>query len=232
MWGIHNGESLRAPLLSPQLWFVPPVSQDPDALLPLLSHQERCWGQALPPLRQRQYWRSRAAMRSLLGKLLAVAPHELPLHSPPGAPPQLALSYGTVSLSHANGAMLIGWSPEPIGVDLEPAARSFDARGLMQRFFALREQRQLIDLPAEPLRQAVLRSWLVKEAAIKWRHRTLAEELTAWVFDHQAGVLERAGDGLQLHPLEGRIEAWRWAAVGDGLQPSVSAPLTWRFECG
>lgn len=218
---------------SPQLWFVPPAPQPGPggALPPGLSEPEQRWAQALPLQRQGQYGRSRAALRQVLGGLLQLEPLQVPLHSPPGQPPRLADAHGWVSLSHAAGGVLLAWSPQPVGVDLERAERRFDAAALAQRFFPPAERQQLAVLPASQLRSAVLRSWLAKEAAIKWRQRTLAQELADWSFDHRDGRLLHGRDGTVMNPCEGALAGWRWAAVGPGLAPlgPTPVPLIWRF---
>jgi phosphopantetheinyl transferase len=118
-----------------------------------------------------------------------------------------------VGLSHSGPALLIGWSPQPIGVDLEAAARPLQARALMRRFFPPAEVEQLEGLPPARLREAVLGSWVLKEAAIKWRHRGLAQELSAWWFDHGRGRLRHLGDGLCPEWQAGLVGGWRWGAV-------------------
>lgn len=228
----HNGESLGAVLPSPQLWFVPLVPRAPGALPSQLSAQERGWGEPLPAPRRQQYWCSRAVMRQLLSGVLGCTPLQLPLHSPPGEPPQLEPGHGSVSLSHTSGALLIGWSPLPIGVDLELLDRRFDALALMRRFFPAAEQQQLLAMASHQLNAAVLRSWLAKEAAIKWRQRTIAGELAQWTFDHHSGLLRHCSDGLKLQPLEGAVESCCWAVVGEGLEQGQLIPQTWPFECG
>jgi 4'-phosphopantetheinyl transferase len=228
-------------LPTPQLWLVPwdppehagvcsDTWSEHAALASALSASEQHWADRLPAPQRWRYAMSRAAMRHLLSGVLDVAALQVPLHSPPGKPPQLAPQQGFVSLSHARGAALIAWSPAAIGVDVEAADRSFDARALLQRFFPLQEQRQLQALPAEPLRQAVLRSWIAKEAAIKWRQRSLAQELTAWSFEHASGLLHHCSEALTLKPCEGLCQRWRWAAAGESLESLQVAPLIWRFE--
>lgn len=222
-------------LTPPQLWLLSPVGRGlppgdggvADTPPDVLSPQERCWGAALPPLRRGQYWRSRQAMRLRLAGVLDLPPLQVPLHSPPGEPPRLPKGCGWVSLSHAADGLLIAWSPQPVGVDLERGERRFDARALMQRFFPDDEQRQLAALDPEPLRRAVLRSWLCKEAAIKWRQRGLAQELSCWALDHQRGLLRHGGEGLTVQPCEGQLAGWCWAAVGPGLEAAGFAPVIW-----
>jgi len=213
-----------------QLWFLPP--QAPDPALSCLSAQEISWGERLPPQRRAQYWRSRALMRERLANRLGQDPAQIPLHSPPGEPPQLAEGLGWLSLSHAAEALLLGWSEQPVGVDLEAAARRFDAQALMQRFFPADEQRQLSCLAAEPLRSAVLRSWLAKEAAIKWRQRTLAAELAHWSFDHGRGVLQHRLESITCKPSEGVMGPWRWACVSEAAELLGTPPITWPFDHG
>lgn len=215
---------------TPQLWLVPWERPEPAVLAGALSASELLWAERLSEAQRWRYGMSRAAMRHLLSGVLDVAALQVPLHSPPGKPPQLPPGQGFVSLSHARGAALIAWSPAAIGVDLEAADRSFDARALMQRFFPLQEQRQLQALAAEPLRQAVLRSWLAKEAAIKWRQRSLAQELTAWSFEHASGLLHHCSEPVVLKTCEGLCQRWRWAAAGESLEGQLAAPLIWRFE--
>ena len=214
----------------PQLWFLPPEAPDPD--LRCLSPQERLWGEPLPQARRTLYWRSRALMRQRLAPLLQMPPEQVPLDSPPGRAPLLAAGCGWVSLSHAAAGVLVGWSPQRLGIDLESAGRRFDAASLLQRFFPELEQRQLGGLAAEPLRLAVLRSWLAKEAAIKCRHRTLAQELVHWWFDHAEGVLRHQRDGTVQQPSEGSLGPWRWACVSDGDERVGTAPLTWPYHDG
>jgi phosphopantetheinyl transferase len=88
--------------------------------------------------------------------------------------------------------------------------------GLMRRFYPEKEQAQLRDLTGAELRRAVLNSWVLKEAAIKWRHRTLAAELAQWCYDHRSCSLLNLSDGAKPdHSSDLQLD-WRWAAVGEG----------------
>jgi len=197
---------------APQLWLLSLEGGD----LGCLSIAERSWGFGLPDRQRSRYFQSRALLRGQLAELLGCASAEVPLHSPPGQPPLLGAGLGWVSLSHSGAGLLIGYSGSPIGVDLECIARPIDPAGLMRRFYPEKEQAQLRDLTGEELRRVVLVSWVLKEAAIKWRHRTLAAELAQWCYDHSSGSLLNLSDGAKPDHSSALQQDWRWAAVGEG----------------
>ncbi len=197
---------------APQLWLRP--LQGVCAVG--LSHQERAWGRELDPAIRRRYWQSRAALRQLVARCLACGPEQVPLHSPPGAAPNLEAGAGFVSLSHSGPMLLVAWSARPVGVDLERADRPLAAAAIARRHFPPEEWAELQELPPNTLRQAVLRSWVLKEAAIKWRQRSLAEELGSWHYRHRAGVLHHRGDGITPAVRLGVHHGWLWGVVGEG----------------
>ena len=199
-----------------------------------LSAQEQAWGSRLAPALQERYWRSRSALRRLLAQRFGCEPAAVALHSPPGQAPRLCDGRGWVSLSHSGPMLLVAWSPWPVGVDLEPADRPLAASALARRFFPAVEWRQLQALPPEDLRRAVLASWLLKEAAIKWGRRSLASDLAHWRFDHGQGLLQHGGDGIALPWCLGEHRSpagaggallrsrWRWSLVGEGADGALA----------
>jgi 4'-phosphopantetheinyl transferase len=202
----------RAPELALQLALQPleglPVSG--------ISPRERAWGLQLGPQRRERYWRSRAALRQLVARGLGCEAGQVPLCSPPGAAPTLEQGAGFVSLSHSGSMLLLAWSRHPVGVDLECAERSLAAAAIARRFFPPQEWRSLQRLPPERLRAAVLRSWVLKEAAIKWRQRSLAEDLRFWQHEPETGLLRHLGDGATPPCRAGLDQGWHWAVVGEG----------------
>ncbi len=221
--GIGWDGPLTGPLQQPQLWLGPLGGGD----LSSLSALERSWGNGLPEGQRQRYWHSRAALRQLLAAVLGLGAARVPLHSPPGRPPRLAEGLGWISLSHSREGLLIGYSRQPIGVDLELACRPLAAAGLMRRFYPVAEQVRLEELDGEALRQAVLTSWVLKEAAVKWRQRSLAAELSQWCYDDSRGYLQHLGDGEQPDCCSAEHAGWRWAAVGAGCaQPTLHSQLS------
>lgn len=203
----------------PRLWLGPlcPAQADTGpaaAALSPLSAAERAWGEALPPARCRVYWQSRLQLRRWLALELGCEAAAVPLHSPPGRAPLLGDGLGWLSLSHSGDGLLLGLAAAPIGVDLEPADRPLAAGALMRRFFPPGEVAQLGHLAASEQRRAVLTSWVLKEAAIKWQRGTLAGDLAAWQFNHDTGRLHHRHDRLQPPGRSAEIGPWRWAAVG------------------
>lgn len=183
----------------------------------ILSDQEQAWAAGLAAPRRQAYATSRRLLRRRLAAVLACAAEAVPLHSPPGARPLLPEGAGWVSLSHSGGALLVGWSPRPIGVDLEWAARPLAAAALIARYFPSEERQRLQLLPAARQREVALRSWTVKEAAIKWRGRTLAAELRHWGWDERCGRLRHAETALEPPVAIRNQGGWLCAAVGDGV---------------
>jgi phosphopantetheinyl transferase len=182
-----------------------------------ISADEWSWSQDLSPARRRDYCCSRARLRVWLADLWNCAPLAVPLLCPPGQPPRLSGDQAFISLSHSGNGLLLGLSAEPIGVELEAAARPLAADALMRRFFPPAEVRQLQRLEGTARRQAVLTSWLLKEAAIKWRRRSLAAELAEWQLDHGTGQLRQLRLGLEPEGRSGWLGPWGWAAVGAGV---------------
>ena len=157
------------------------IGPDAPAGALVVSSQERACAAGLTASRAQQFLASRGWMRSCLSSLHGVDPLEVPLTAPPGAPPQLPDEWGYVSLSHCADACLLGWSQQPIGVDLERADRKIHAAAaLVRRFFTEFEQGELMELEGDQLRQQVLDRWLLKEAAIKWQQGSLAQDLGFW----------------------------------------------------
>jgi phosphopantetheinyl transferase len=121
---------------------------------------------------------------------------------------------GFISLSHSGSGLLLAWSAQPIGVDLEWGQRPLLAEPLAQRFFPAQERAQIEAMPAVVRERAVLESWVCKEAAIKWRGSSLATDLRHWQWDHQQQQLRHRLDGWAPPCRVVEREGWLCAAVG------------------
>ena len=193
---------------------MPTLEADASAWHAGLSAQEQQWCRDLTPAVRGRYIVSRGLLRQRLGSLLGMDPAAVPLHSPPGQPPLLGSGAGFISLSHSGSGLLLAWSAQPIGVDLEWGQRPLLAEALAQRFFPAQECAQIQAMPAAGRERAVLESWVCKEAAIKWRGSTLAADLQHWQWDHQRHLLWHRLDGWAPPCCVVAREGWLCAAVG------------------
>lgn len=201
----------------PHVWLSPLPPLDPAQLSP----EEQQWCAALPPARRRSYGASRQQLRMRLAAVLQQPPLQVPLHSPPGEAPRLAAGHGFVSLSHSGAQLLLAWSPEPIGVDLEWWKRPLQAEPLARRFFPAEEWQQLRSLQPQEQAEAVLESWVRKEAAIKWCSSGLAEDLRHWFWDRQNNVLVHRARGWRPASVCRLDHGWLCAAVGEAVDRGI-----------
>ncbi|MGA0197621.1 MAG: 4'-phosphopantetheinyl transferase family protein [Prochlorotrichaceae cyanobacterium] len=81
------------------------------------------------------------------------------------------------NLSHAHHYALYGFSPCPLGIDLELTGKQRDGLGIAQRFFAPEEQAVLAQAPPSSQEITFLRHWVCKEAVLKATGEGLAGNL-------------------------------------------------------
>lgn len=207
------------PIDHPRYWLRPlPAAAGPDRWL---SPLEQAWCRQLPCASRHRYGASRSLMRQLLAPLLGLPAQRVPLHSPPGQAPRLEPGCGHLSLSHSADQVLLGWSPLPIGVDLEWSGRPLAGSALARRFFPEPEVVWLLSLEPEDQRRALLESWVCKEAAVKWQGSSLARDLRHWSWDATQRRLLHLQRGLQPPVVCGERNGWLWAAVGDGVAHGI-----------
>lgn len=111
---------------------------------------------------------ARAALRLLLGQILATAPSEVQIatmeHGKPYLPacPQLFFN-----ISHSRNIALIAIARHPVGIDVEFLRRPVDFAAVMRRFFS-EDERYDWQLNSVPNPQAAFfRGWTRKEAILK-----------------------------------------------------------------
>ena len=151
-----------------------------DSSKPITSLEE-ILAKKLTPIRRNEYRVSRGMIREALSELFEVPPLDIPLNAPPGKPPVLREGWGKINFSHCGDALLIGWSDQNIGVDIERIDRKFDAKRLAERFFSQEERDMLGGLDKDEFRLNSLKLWVSKESAIKWQKGSLAIDLSHWM---------------------------------------------------
>ena len=186
-----------------KIWLVPLCMK-----LQPISFQEELIARKLEKRKQREFIHSRGYARLALSEIFKIAPLEVPLIAPPGKPPKLLNNSGFLSISHCKNALLLGWSPNPIGVDIELINRSFNAKKLVNRFYSEAEIDDLAMLKGEELRIKVLELWVVKEASVKLKRSNLALNLNQWEWKKEELIATHKsfGDRLNIKMIE--FQGW------------------------
>ena len=159
-----------------QLWLLP---MD-DSRKPI-TFKEEAIANNLSPIRGSEYRISRGIIREALSDLFGVPPLDIPLDAPQGEPPLLGEGWGKINFSHCGDALLIGWSDQNIGVDIERIDRKFDAKSIAKRFYSQEERDMLRGLDKDEFRLNALKLWVSKESAIKWQKGSIAMDLSNWM---------------------------------------------------
>ena len=182
----------------------------PSQLLPI-SSEEKKWVQKLTKRRRWIYHFSRGCARNVLSNITGSDPLEIPLKADPGKPPLLAEGWGHISMSHCSDALLIGWSPERIGVDIERKDRKFQAHKLSRRFFTQLENHEIENLTPSQAKEQILRRWVVKEAAIKWQSGKISNNLSQWVWENNSSFAYNQKLGYQVKVYKQTYKEWTCA---------------------
>ncbi len=178
----------------------------------------------MPPHRSRQYIHSRGYTRHALSELMNTPPLEIPLKADPGSPPELKKNWGFVSFSHCADALLIGWSHEPIGVDIERNDRSFSSDKLAIKYFS-KEERELLKIYSTKQRKStILDFWVKKEAAIKWQRGTISKDLSQWSL--RKDTKEALHKKFKYKVLVSSINLFKWkVAIASNIQLKNINPI-------
>ncbi len=192
----------------------------PSKLLPI-SGVEKKWVKKLTPRRALIYHFSRGCIRHVISHMTGLDPIEIPLKADPGKQPLLAEGWGHISMSHCSDALLIGWSKERIGVDIERKNRNFQANKLSKRFFTQYENCEIENLTPNQAKEQTLRRWVVKEAAIKWQGGKISTNLSHWIWKNNSSFVYNEKLGYQVKVYNQNYDKWTYAIAlnGDSIIP-------------
>jgi 4'-phosphopantetheinyl transferase len=146
-----------------------------DSLASLLSPAESARAERFGTDALKVRWiAGRAALRTVLGHTLGVAPATVAIRRGARGRPELADVGSGIdfNVSHTRGVALIAIARglaegTRIGVDIEHRDRKIGADRLARKFLTPREQATLADLAPDLRRQRFLRHWTCKEAMSK-----------------------------------------------------------------
>ena len=155
-----------------KIWFIPF-----DAPLKAITKEEEKYSNSLNIYRKKKYIHSRGYIRLVLSELFKIKPLEIPLIDSHGKPPLLGNSMGFLSISYSLNNLLICWSLEKVGIDIENRFRKFNAKSLMNRFYLEEEKQNLSRLNNARIKESVLQYWVLKEACIKLIQGSISKNL-------------------------------------------------------
>lgn len=159
-----------------------------DAASGLLDQAERARVQRRHRARDRELATLAYAFhRLLLARVLECPPAAVPLRRDALGCPRLDAGGAHTSLSHADGLVALAVSGAPVGVDIEPAARTAAMDEIATRVAHPRELAAAQALPEAERRRALLSLWVRKEALLKAAGIGMAVEMDA--FEAPAGRL-------------------------------------------
>ena len=151
-------------------------------------------------------------------------PLQIPLKADPGKPPLLEEGWGNISISHCSDALLIGWSSEKIGVDIERKDRELHAHKLSKRFFTKHENREIENLTLSQAKEEVLRRWVVKEAAIKWQSGKISNNLSQWIWENNSSFAYHKKLGYKVKVYKQNYKKWTYAIALNG-NSAINNPI-------
>ena len=159
-----------------------------------------------------------------MSNMAGLDPLAVPLKAAPGKPPLLEKGWGHISISHCTDALLIGWSSEKIGVDIESNDRKFNAHKLSKRFFTKCENREIEDMTSSQAKEEVLKRWVIKEAAIKWHSGKIANNLSQWIWENKSSFAYHKKLGHKIKVYEQNHDQWTYAIAIDE-DSSIHKPI-------
>ena len=202
------------------LWLIPK-----NAPHRLITEKEFIVSQGLPSHRAQEYSHSRGYVREVLSDLFSIDPLEIPLIAPPGKAPKLVKGWGNISFSHCKDALLIGWSTEKIGVDIERTDRKIEAKSIIDRFYSEEEKLAFDSQSGEFLRLNVLKSWLIKEAAIKCQTGSIARDLSEWIVKENYKYALHKSLNIELKTYYYQTKSWSIGIASDSKDYLIKTPI-------
>jgi 4'-phosphopantetheinyl transferase len=149
----------------------PPADAENKWLQHVPTHERARAEKMQSATRAHSFLFARSCMRQMLGKLLAIAPVDVPIALTDSGKPYLASPPTPVafSLSHSHGMLQLGATAGKgaLGVDLQYMDPATDIEAIAKRFFTDTENQQLAAVSAHERRQHAFALWCEKEARFK-----------------------------------------------------------------
>lgn len=190
----------------------------------LVSNEEKYWSKKLSKLKASTYLKARGYARYSLSNLFNINPLEIPLSAPPGKEPKLNMGWGNISISHCEDAILIGWSPNRLGIDIERKDRSFKAKKLLKRISMVYEEKSLKGLSSKDLNQLFLKDWVIKEACYKWQETKNVFDIFNWHLENDISYAKNLQRKMQVKVNLIKYKSW-YISVANNSTGLIKYPI-------
>ena len=158
--------------------------------------------------RSKIFLETRSYLRQSLSTLFDLDPLEIPLKAHPGEPPSLPSGMGNISLSHCKDAITIVWHKSKIGIDIERTDRDFNHIKFAEKYFFHTNKSIHNKLVTKNM---ILNQWCAVEAAIKWDHGKLAQDINHWHFFEKRRELIHNKKNIHLNYSQIHFHNWTLA---------------------
>ena len=105
----------------------------------------------------------------------------------------------------------------------------FEAKKILNKFFALSEKKFLKDLKDLQLHNEVLKLWVRKEAAIKWQKGSIFTDLSKWIFNLCTNKIENQIDGHNLRSFFINHENW-YISISSEINSIQENPIICKYK--
>ena len=102
---------------------------------------------------------------------------------------------GQISFSHCSDAIILVWHAKKIGIDIERIDRKFNYEKLAKKYFF---QSTIFNNTNKLNKESILNQWCAIEAAIKWDHGKLAQDIRQWQYFESKKILFHKKKKLKL----------------------------------
>ena len=161
-------------------------------------------------IRAYQYIHSRGYVRYALSKIFNEDPLDIPLSARPNQSPELPSNYGHISFSHCKDMLIVGWSMERIGIDIERADRKIEHIENFKKIFL--DDINLLKTKIKSknsLRSQILDFWVLKESLVKWERSSIFDGLQNWKILKSCNYAINRHSGLKVRIQNIEIKNWK-----------------------
>ena len=170
----------------------------------------------LSELRSKIFLETRGYLRRSLATIFDLDPLEIPINANPGEPPELPTGMGNVSLSHCKDAVAIVWHQGKIGIDIERLDRNFNYLKFAEKYFF---NTNFSNDKNKFTKTMILNQWCAIEAAIKWDHGKLAQDINHWQYFKNDRKLFHKNKNLHLNFSQINFHHWNIALAYQDANP-------------